>query len=122
MTKAELNKLRNKLKLYIDNAEERVLKMILAALVADANYENNSKMYPNPTEDAFQINEQAVLYGITEPDVSLAGNIKKTKKEGTEFENEMNRRFSELENGTVKGYILEESTARARQAYKALKR
>ncbi len=42
-------------------------------------------------------------------------------EEKDDFEKEMNKRFGEMESGVVKGYTLEESTARARKSYNASK-
>jgi len=43
-------------------------------------------------------------------------------EQNTSFDEEMERRFADLESGKVKGYTLEETEARAKKAYKASKK
>jgi hypothetical protein len=42
-------------------------------------------------------------------------------EEKDDFEKEMDKRFSEIESGAVKGYTLEEASTRSRKTYKASK-
>jgi hypothetical protein len=68
-----------------------------------------------------QISDNLVQLNLTQKKVVLSVIKAFTAKEN-DFEDEMNKRFAELENGTVTGYTWDEAVDHARLSYKSSKK
>ena len=68
-----------------------------------------------------QISDNLMQLNLTQKKIVLSV-IKAFSAKENDFENEMNSRFAELENGSVKGDTWEEAVDRARLSYKSSKK
>jgi len=68
-----------------------------------------------------QISDNLVQLTLTQKKAVL-NVIKAFTEKGNDYEEEMNRRFAELENGTVKGHTWDKAVDHARQSYLSSKK
>jgi hypothetical protein len=116
-----ITELRAKLHAYVDEADEADLRLLYSRVKWEMG--NSATHYDETTMNTLYARRENHRNGISKSytaDESIA--IIRSLGGGTPFEEEMERRFAEMENGSEKGYTLDETEARAREAYRAAKK
>lgn len=116
-----ITELRATLHAYVDAADEEDLRLLYSRVKCEMG--NSATHYDETTMNTLYARRENHRNGISKS-YTVEESLSMIRLRGSEaaFDEEMERRFAEMENGSVRGYTLEETEARAREAYRAAKK